>query len=204
MLFSAKKTPSLALTLLLFLFPLLLVGCSQQVTPTHYNELVWRGQREKLEQLTHWELSGKMAIFTAQQKGSARVHWQQDGDDYHLVLTTLIGTTLLDLNHKAGKTVIIDSDGKSHEGEDPEALVQALTGWPIPIRQLPLWIKGLPGDAHFTLGEDGRISELSEGAWQLRYHDYALTRLWLLPTAMDFTGPQTRLKLVINEWNIRS
>lgn len=202
--FFAKKSHTFAITLLFCLFPLLIAGCSQQVTPTRYNELVWRGQREKLEQLKQWELSGKLAIFTAQQKGSARVHWQQDGDDYHLVLTTLIGTTLLDLNHKAGKTVIVDSDGKSHEGEDPEALVQQLTGWPIPIRQLPLWIKGLPGDADFTLGEDGRISDLKEGAWQLHYHDYALTRLWLLPTAMDFTGPQTRLKLVINEWNIKS
>ena len=33
---------------------------------------------------------------------------------------------------------------------------------------------------------------------------FAYSPIWLLPTAMDFTGPQTRLKLVINEWNIRS
>ena len=190
--------------LLLLAFCLLLAGCSEPMAPTHYNELVWRGQREKLEQLKHWELTGKLAIFTSEKKGSARVNWQQDGDDYHLVLTTLIGTTLLELKHTAGKTLIIDSDGIEHRGDDPEALIQQLTGWPIPIKQLPVWIKGLPGDADYSLGEDGRITDLKQRQWQLHYQDYALTRLWLLPTALDFTGPQTRIKLVISEWKIPS
>ena len=70
------------------LFPLCLAlllglaGCAQPLQPTQYNELVWRGQREKLEQLDHWSLTGKLAIFTPQQKGSTRLNWKQQGNDY--------------------------------------------------------------------------------------------------------------------------
>ena len=56
-------------------FVLLLSGCSTLSGPERYNDAVWRGQREALEQLTHWRLSGKLAILTPGQKGSARLNW---------------------------------------------------------------------------------------------------------------------------------
>ncbi|MFC3914866.1 lipoprotein insertase outer membrane protein LolB [Pseudaeromonas sharmana] len=179
-----------------------LTGCVQQASDGRYNEAVWRGQRESLEQLQHWQLSGKLAIITAQEKGSARLNWQQQGEDYDLILTTIVGTTLLELHKRDNRVTIIDRDGVQHSGEDSDELVYRLTGWPIPIKQLPVWIKGLPGEATFETGDDGRITRLQQGDWQLSYQDYARTRLWLLPTAINLQGPQTRIKLAINEWQI--
>lgn len=190
------------------LFPLCLAlllglaGCAQPLQPTQYNELVWRGQREKLEQLDHWSLTGKLAIFTSQQKGSARLNWQQQGDDYKLVLTSLIGTTIMEIQRQQGVVTITDDKGVRRQDSNPQALVYRLTGWAIPIAQLPTWIKGLPGDADYQLGGDGRVTELRKGDWQLHYKDYALTRLWLLPTGLELNGPETRIKLVIDEWQI--
>ena len=183
-------------------FVLLLSGCSTLSGPERYNDAVWRGQREALEQLTHWRLSGKLAVLTPGQKGSARLNWQQRGDDYDLILTTLIGTTLLELHQRQGQVEVIDDQGIRHRDQDSDALVYRLTGWHIPVSQLPTWIKGLPGQADFTLGNDGRITHLHNQQWQLSYQDYARNRLWLLPTGLTLEGPDTRIKLVIHEWQI--
>ena len=72
---------------------LLLAGCA--TTQPQRDQVNWNQERTRLEQLTHWQLSGKMAIITPQQKGSARLNWQQDGEDYRLNLTSLIGTSIL-------------------------------------------------------------------------------------------------------------
>ncbi|MGL5224749.1 MAG: lipoprotein insertase outer membrane protein LolB, partial [Aeromonas sp.] len=74
---------------------LALAGCAT-VSPQR-DHVNWQQERTRLEGLTHWQLSGKMAIITPQQKGSARLNWQQTGDDYRLNLTSLIGTNILEL-----------------------------------------------------------------------------------------------------------
>ena len=188
--------------LLWLLFALFLVGCATTDSNTQYNEAVWRGQRESLEQLTHWNLAGKLAIITQNQKGSARLTWQQRGDDYDLLLTSLIGTTIMELHRRQGRTEIVDDQGIRHSDSDSEALVYLLTGWPFPIAQLPTWIKGLPGNASYQLAADGRLESLQDQQWQIHYQNYARNRLWLLPTALTLQGPQTTIKLRINEWQI--
>jgi outer membrane lipoprotein LolB len=189
--------------LVFVLLAALLAGCSSLDSQTQYNESVWRGQRESLEKLHDWNLTGKLAIYTPGQKGSARLNWQQHGDDYDLILTSLIGTTIMELHRLNGTVELIDAKGNHHTGNDMDTLAYQLTGWPIPVSQLPTWIKGLPGDADYQLGADGRIESLSSQQWQLLYSGYERNRLWLLPTGMTLQGPQqTRIKLVINEWQI--
>ena len=55
--------------LLWLFFALFLVGCTTTDSDHQYNEAVWRGQRESLEQLTHWRLAGKLAILKQEQEG---------------------------------------------------------------------------------------------------------------------------------------
>lgn len=188
--------------ILLGLFALLVTGCATQSTDTRYNNAVWRGQRESLEKLDHWRLSGKLALFTPKQKGSVRLNWIQQGADYDLLLTSMIGTSVLTLHQRNGQIEIIDDQGRHYQDADPDALVYRLTGWPIPVTQLPTWIKGLPGHADYQLGDDGRVLSLKQDDWQLNYEGYARQRLWLLPTGLTLEGPDTRIKLVISDWQI--
>jgi len=102
---------------------LLLAGCA--TTQPQRDQVNWQQERTRLEQLSHWQLSGKMAIITAQQKGSARVNWQQDGDDYRLNLTSLIGTHILELSRSKGEITLIDNEGNPHQSQDAE---MAITG----------------------------------------------------------------------------
>ena len=98
---------------------LVLAGCT--TTQPQRDQVNWQQERARLEQLTHWELSGKMAIITARQKGSARLNWQQNGDDYRLNLTSLIGTHILELSRSKGEITDAEYDKLMRELQKLEA-----------------------------------------------------------------------------------
>ncbi|MGY3941586.1 lipoprotein insertase outer membrane protein LolB [Aeromonas tecta] len=179
---------------------LLLAGCT--TTSPQRDQVNWQQERARLEQLTHWQLSGKMAIITAQQKGSARLNWQQDGDDYRLNLSSIIGTHILELSRNKGEVTLIDNDGKLHQSQDAEALIYQLTGWNIPVQGLPEWIKGLPGRAEFELNPDASLASVRDGQWQIVYGDYRDQAGYRLPHLLTMTGQGSRLKLQINQWTL--
>lgn len=188
------------LRLLTFTAVLLLAGCAT-VQPQR-DQVNWHQERARLEQLTHWQIVGKMAIITPQQKGSARLNWQQDGDDYRLNLTSLVGTTILDLSRHQGAITLQDSDGNRHQSQDAEALIYQLTGWHIPVTGLPEWIKGLPGKAAFELNPDSSLASVRDGQWQIVYGDYRDQDSYRLPHQLTMTGQNSRLKLQINQWTL--
>ncbi|WCH23961.1 lipoprotein insertase outer membrane protein LolB [Aeromonas salmonicida] len=179
---------------------LLLAGCT--TTQPQRDQVNWQKERTRLEQLSHWQLSGKMAIITAQQKGSARVNWQQNGDDYRLNLTSLIGTHILELSRSKGEITLIDNEGNPHQSQDAEALIYQLTGWDIPVQGLPEWIKGLPGKAEFELNSDSSLASVRDGQWQIVYGDYRDQDGYRLPHLLTMTGQGSRLKLQINQWTL--
>lgn len=179
---------------------LLLAGCT--TTSPQRDQVNWQQERARLERLTHWQLSGKMAIITAQQKGSARLNWQQDGDDYRLNLSSIVGTHILELSRSKGEVTLIDNDGKQHQSQDAEALIYQLTGWNIPVQGLPEWIKGLPGKAEFELNPDASLASVRDGQWQIVYGDYRDQAGYRLPHLLTMTGQGSRLKLQINQWTL--
>jgi len=179
---------------------LLLAGCT--TTQPQRDQVNWQKERTRLEQLSHWQLSGKMAIITAQQKGSARVNWQQNGDDYRLNLTSLIGTHILELSRSKGEITLIDNEGNPHQSQDAEALIYQLIGWNIPVQGLPEWIKGLPGKAEFELNSDSSLASVRDGQWQIVYGDYRDQDGYRLPHLLTMTGQGSRLKLQINQWTL--
>lgn len=189
------------LSFALLTLTLLLGGCVTPPQPQR-QQVDWSIERDRLERLDHWQLSGKLAIITEQERGSARLNWQQDGDDYRLNLTSLIGTHILELNRQQGRLTLIDRDGKTHQSQNASALIYQLTGWDLPIDGLPLWIKGLPGKAHYQLNADKSLASVSDGAWQIDYQQYQDQDGYRLPHQLSLQGEQTRIKLQINQWSL--
>ena len=112
---------------------LVLSGCASQMASDNAGDLTrsdgdWQQQDAQLAALTHWQLAGKVGIRTPEEGHSANLDWQQDGDDYHMLITGPLG---------AGRTTLVrDADGvrlSSSEGDfeapDAESLMLAQLGW---------------------------------------------------------------------------
>ena len=179
---------------------LILSACTSQ--QHQLDNASWRMQRQKLENITHWTISGRLAIITPEKKGSARIRWQQNGDDYHLNLTSLLGTRIMEMSKEGDKVVIIDDKGREYSGTDAEYLVYRLTGWQMPVYKLPLWIKGLPGDTDYDINATGQVTNIKTLNWQMQYQSYQEVDGWMMPEKITFKGQQTELRLVINDWEL--
>lgn len=180
---------------------LLLAGCT--TTQPQREQVDWSQERTRLERLEHWQLTGKLAIITAKEKGSARLNWQQNGDDYRLNLTSIIGTHILELTRHDGRLTLTDRDGQTHQSQNAAELVYQLTGWELPVDGLPLWIKGLPGEARYTLNPDKSLASVTDGLWQIDYQQYRDQDGYRLPHQIALQGEGTRIKLQINEWSLK-
>lgn len=189
------------------LLPLLFMGCAQTPTTQPKQNISWNSHQTQLEQLTHWSFTGKLAVITPDQRNSVNIHWQQSGQDFEIYLTTFLGLTVLEIQKKAGETVIIDDSGQRYVSDNSEQLINQLSGMEIPVEYLQQWIKGNPTNAAYQLDEYQRIITLSggkedSGIWSINYANYRTINNTNLPHKLQLTRGNLRLKFVISKWQL--
>ncbi|GGW75975.1 lipoprotein insertase outer membrane protein LolB [Alteromonas halophila] len=171
-------------------------------------------QLAALEKVNRWQLRGKMAIRNQQKAVSATVIWKTDGRNFHFRLTNLLGITLADLRvNEDGAT--LQADGDTLRDTDAERLVASVTGLAIPLKDLLVWVKGLPqNDDRYRLNEKGLVSALWPACddcngWQVSYNNYgdvqfANQTVWL-PHDIRLTRaqqPDILIKIRIDQWTL--
>ena len=128
-----------------------------------------------------WEMNGKLAVKTPQDKFSTNLYWLHTPQQDQLTLTTMLGTTVLNLNSTA-TTAKLDVDGKTYRDSNPERLLQRVTGWSFPIKRLPLWVTGQTTQKDIVLQQysDGSPKQVNaqynQVLWALSYLSWQPTK----------------------------
>lgn len=185
------------------LLPLLFAGCATPPPAELQLNDSWRTQQAKLESLTHWSLSGKLGIFTPEERKTVNIYWQQFDQNFSIHLSGPLGITVLDIEKKSSDTVIID--GEEYLSTDAEQLIEKLTNMVLPITQLQQWIKGNPVDADYQLDDNLQVNSLfgfdrDNGQWLINYTDYRTVEHTNLPHKLQLTHDNLRLKFAISKW----
>ncbi len=187
-------------------FSVLLIGCSQ--TPNVKPQAVtWQTQQSQVKRLTHWSFSGKIAFISPTQRHSLNIFWQQKGDQFHIILTSFIGSTVLNIQKTKQTTRIITREGKIYYGKDTDKLIKKLSGLVIPTSLLQEWIKGNPINAQFQLNDNNQVLSLLtkdrlRNKWVVNYSKYTIEKNIYLPTQLQLKTNDLRIKFAINHWNI--
>ena len=199
--------------LLSLIFIITLSGCSQfNNSDSEDNTLLtnqtWEQQQQALQQLDHWTLTGKLAIFLESDRQSANIYWQQQGDDYSIQLTTFIGTRILQVTKNEQGVEIINNDDEVFTGQNANTLIKQLSpGLDLPIAALQQWIKGNPANASYQLNDQQQVSELvgldaSQNLWEVDFQQYQVFSGTLLPTKVNLKRDDIRVKIAINQWKV--
>ena len=199
--------------LLSLIFIITLSGCSQfNNSDSEDNTLLtnqtWEQQQQALQQLDHWTLTGKLAIFLESDRQSANIYWQQQGDDYSIQLTTFIGTRILQVTKNEQGVEIINNDDEVFTGQDANTLIKQLSpGLDLPIAELQQWIKGNPANASYQLNDQQQVSELvgldaSQNLWEVDFQQYQVFSGSVLPTKVNLKRDDIRVKIAINQWKV--
>ena len=99
------------------------------------------------------------------------------------------------------------SKGEEHFLSDPIEEMRAQFGWSVPVHSMRYWMlgvsdPGLPADE--TVDDQGRLAELVQLDWEVRYIAYRLYDGTLLPRKLVMESAEVRIRLAVDEWELLS
>lgn len=187
---------------------LFFAGCAHRPAPQPTGD--WSERQLQLEQLTRWEVAGKLGVRVPGDNGSATLRWRQVNADYTLDLSGPLGSGRVAITGKPGRVTLLQAGEEPVSATTAEELILYSTGWTIPVAQLTYWVRALPApNEEIILYEKNAADQLTlleQAGWRIRYSDYQTVRGGkhnvLLPNRVVAEYDDVRLTLVIREWQL--
>lgn len=144
-------------------------------------------------------LKGRISVKQGNKNSSSAVQWTHLERSDEILLLAPFGQTVARIYSDARRATL-DSGGKHYQADNVEALMQQVLGWHLPLKGLHHWVLGMPSDqspADIRRDENGRISQLNQDDWQVRYLRYAER----LPSRLQLSHEDMQVQLLIDEWD---
>ncbi|PTA51316.1 outer membrane lipoprotein LolB [Shewanella morhuae] len=186
----------------LVLSSLLFLGACQILPPTDDLQPI---SVIDARQAKAWELQGKLAIKTPDDKLSANIYWRHSEESDALTLTTMLGTTVLTLN-STPNSAHLHIDGKDFSDDNAQRLLKRVSGWSIPLADLPLWITGQvgPNDQVIESDNQGKPKLLTNTQtpppWLVTFLSWQSQSGANVPYQLKLDRGDLQLKLQLNQW----
>nr|MBO2466508.1 outer membrane lipoprotein LolB [Xanthomonadaceae bacterium] len=168
-------------------------------------EAAQQARARRLAEITDWGFQGRLAVSTGDRGGSGRLDWSQRGEGYVAALSAPVTRQSWRLRGGPEGAVLEGLEGGPRRGGDADALLREATGWPIPVRALADWVRGLatPG-ARVGYGADGRLQRIEVDGWTIEYQAWwpASGRLPEMPARVQATRADARVRLVVDAWEV--
>jgi outer membrane lipoprotein LolB len=163
-----------------------------------------RAREQAIAALERYELHGRVAIRTATDGYSATLHWIQTGAEYALRLSGPLGGGTTTLRGDAEGVELLSANHDPVRARDPEALMQQILGYRLPVAGLRYWTLGIaapgaPVDARRT-DADGRLIELAQSGWRMTFENYAPAGAHELPGRVNLSSGSVRVRLAVTRW----
>jgi len=184
-----------------------LTGCSTTQVPQQ--EIDRQQHQLKLSQFNHWNVKGRLAFKSPDEKFSAYINWEQQQDNYSLNLNSFIGTSLMKMEGYPGYASL-KADDNVYTDTNASHLINRITGWNIPVEKLALWVKGqYEMQDSVTVDEYGLAQTLQPKCndcqqWRLDFSKYKLVNEIWLPHQIVLNNTKktdNQIKIRINSWH---
>ncbi|MFI2811651.1 MULTISPECIES: lipoprotein insertase outer membrane protein LolB [Microbulbifer] len=161
-----------------------------------------------VEQLQSFTIAGKLGVRSPTDNGSANINWeQQAAANYRIHLSGPLGAGATIITGNSGGVSLKRGSEPPMRAANPAQLTQQMLGWPLPVREMFYWVRGLPapgGTAGEKRNSAGQLQALQQAGWQLEFSDYQRVGRYTLPTRIkartnQAAGP-VKVTLVIKEW----
>lgn len=200
-----KAGPVPVRLLALALAVLLLVACApREIRPAG----AWLEDREALfAENPVWTVSGRLSLSDGQRGGQLAFDWRANGEEHEVNLRTVMGGRQWRLRFGPDHALLEGSEVGQLRGPNPDPLVEAAVGWPIPVSDLSWWIRGLvpPGsEGQIDYAADGSLASAESPPWTLSFQRFDSTQQALLPSRLQADSPPYRVRMVLRDWSLGS
>lgn len=153
-----------------------------------------------------WQLSGRIAVSNGDDGGNADVEWSQDGERYDLRLRAPVTGKNWRLHGDARSATLEGVRNETLTGSNAAELLAREANWQLPVSELEYWVRGLraPGaKAELVFDEAQRPARLLQSGWTIEYREYFGDRDPALPRKVFATKGKHRVRLFIEDWQVR-
>ncbi|MBA3564318.1 MAG: outer membrane lipoprotein LolB [Gammaproteobacteria bacterium] len=191
----------------LLILALALTGCLQpQQRAEEFSAASWPARREALQSLDHWSLQSRIALSTDEEGWSGTLTWRQDENYVDARFSGPLGVGGFRIEGVPERLELETSEGEHFVFTDPEAELAAELGWRVPLASMRYWMLGVAdpqsGDAEETLDEHGRLEELEQRDWTVRYTSYRSFDGDTLPRKLVMENDDLRIRLAVDDWEL--
>lgn len=186
----------------------LVSGCARQ--PWQAPEPIdsWEQHRQAAAQLESWQVSGKLGLRLPDDNVSARLRWQQEGDQFRIDLSGPLGQGRVVVRGNSHKVRLTQSGSEPLEASSADELVWQATGWPFPASDLLYWVRGITAPkGDYRIREytpEGLLKTLEQDGWTVHFSRYQssdqLATDIPLPGQLVAEQQDIRLTLIIYQW----
>ncbi|PSL11813.1 outer membrane lipoprotein LolB [Marinobacterium halophilum] len=176
----------------------LLSGCSTLKQPPTAPLVIDPEQAMNLQQ---WSAQGRIGIRWADDSQSANLNWQQDQDRYRIRISGPLGQGGMSIDGNA-QEVSLQRAGEPeiHRARTPEALMQQLLGWHLPLTQAQFWIRGIPAPSGAPHRYATTGSGFTQSGWRIEYPRLTQAVGRVLPEKLRLSREDMKITVIINEW----
>ncbi|MXP56171.1 lipoprotein insertase outer membrane protein LolB [Pantoea sp. Mhis] len=198
---------------ILYLVNLLISGCSAHKSK-NINICVismpqWQKYQQNLKKINKYRIKGTFLYLYKHKKIYAHFYLQQNSINcYRLLLTNILGSTLLEVNSKNGFVQILDNNGNQYISNNIQKIIFQLTGINIPFNDLHSWILGLPSNnAIYQLNDKCLLKKLmlsyNQQIWHIYIINYDIKLNPPMPIDLQLIKNNQIIKLHISSWSIK-
>ncbi len=165
-------------------------------------EQSWQQRQQQLKQLSHWQLSGRLAVLNDHEAWHMSLEWLQREDRYSLNIIAPLGQGSMQLHGDAVQVMLMTDEGETINSSDPDLLLYQQFGWKVPVAALRYWVLGLPapGESVETVDEYGHLIKLQQAGWEIDFLDYQPQLGLELPRKVFVSNHLAKVKLIISTW----
>ena len=192
--------------LLIWFLPLLASCATQRVeAPVSAESAALR--QEYLLGLAQWEARGRVAFKSADNGGQGSLQWLQTGSAARIRLSGPFGAGAYEINWVPGQITVHSGGAETaleYLGPDAaERFLAEQVGWSFPVSSVRYWLLGIADPATPAAEQadaQGRLRELQQSGWVVRYEDYAQNAATWLPRKLVIEREEVRVRFVIDKW----
>lgn len=175
----------------------MLAGCA---TLTDKPELRYQPKSwAELRSIQSWRFEGRIVMANDKEAVNASIVWEHNADQDVIDLAGPLAQGHVRIAVMATGVTVDDGDQAQIFEGNPDDVVAAKLGVNVPIQSLKFWVLGGHDVALPVLSQDDGFMQ---GGWVVKYKAMQMIKGRQLPYKMLVEKDRTRLKLIVDQWNI--
>jgi|TARA_B110000503_G_scaffold53778_1_gene86354 outer membrane lipoprotein LolB len=190
--------------IIFLLLTILVSSCAINKDHSLLNIISWEQHLNKIAQLDHWILQGKIGYRDSKEGGTAWISWDQQGDDFDVRLSGPLGVGATRITGNEYYAQLQRGARQPDTAKSAEELTELLFGWRWPVKQLRFWVRGIAAPSSSKMASsynrDGTLNSLKQSGWTLQFFDYQEIEDWKLPGNIQGNKGAYQFNLKIKKW----